>query len=321
MTPTIVLTIAVCDAVHLLSVYLRGLSQELTPEHAMRESFRLNLQPVILTSVTTAVGFLTLNFSISPPFVELGNMTAVGVLWAMVMTFTLLPAITMLITRKRNARVQNDVLIEKFAGLVVKNRKLSLVGSLLVAAMLISLIPNNVIDDDPITYFKPGVPLRDAVDFSIENLPGVKDIDFTLECGRSSCVNDPDFLGKLDEFGKFLEAEPAVTHVSTYIDVIKRLNRSMNGDDEAYYRIPEEANLAAQYNLMYEMSLPYGLDLNNRLNLDKSSTRISVLTTRITSAELIELGDRSHRWLKEKFGDNVKPGSSISLMFSHIGEK
>ncbi len=320
MTPTIVLTIAVCDAVHLLSVYLRGLSQNMGPEEAMSESFRLNLQPIILTSVTTAVGFLTLNFSISPPFVELGNMTAVGVLWAMVLTFTLLPAITMLITRKRKAREHNDVLLEKFADFVVNNRIKTLVGTLLVAALLISLIPKNVIDDDPITYFQPGVPFRDAMDFSIENLPGVKDVNFTLECGESSCVTNPEFLEKLDAFGEFLEAEPAVTHVSTYIDVIKRLNRSMNGDDDDYYAIPAEGNLAAQYNLMYEMSLPYGLDLNNQLNLDKSSTRVGVLTTRITNAELIDIADRSHVWLKENFGEEVKPGSSVSLMFSHIGE-
>ena len=75
VTPTIVLTIAVCDAVHLLAIYLRGLSSGLERLDAMREALRLNLQPIVLTSVTTAVGFLTLNFSISPPFNELGNMT------------------------------------------------------------------------------------------------------------------------------------------------------------------------------------------------------------------------------------------------------
>lgn len=320
MTPTIVLTIAVCDAVHLLSVYLRNLSQQLTPEEAMRESFRLNLQPIVLTSVTTAVGFLTLNFSISPPFVQLGNMTAVGVLWAMVLTFTLLPAITMLLSRKRKPQMRKDALVDNYSKWIVANRHKALLGTLLVAALMMSFIPKNVIDDDPITYFQKGVPYRDAMEFAIVRLPGVKDVNFELACGASSCISDPRFLDTLERFTQFLEAQPGVTHVSSYIDVIKRLNRSMNGDDDGFYAIPGQADLAAQYNLMYEMSLPYGLDLNNQLNLDKSTTKVGLLTTKITNAELIGIADRGHEWLKKNYREDAKPASSVSMMFSHIGE-
>lgn len=320
MAPTIVLTIAVCDAVHLLSVYLRGLSKQLSPEEAMSESLRLNLQPIVLTSVTTAVGFLTLNFATSPPFSELGNMTAIGVIWAMVLTFTLLPSVTMLITRSRKPSVSNDRLMIGFARFVVMHRSKALIGSLLVAFGLMSMIPLNVIDDDPIAYFEKGVPYRDAMEFAIEHLPGVKDINFTLQCGEASCVTNPEFLKTLEGFQAFLESQSAVTHVDTYIDVIKRLNRSMNADQQAFYAVPDRADLAAQYNLMYEMSLPYGLDLNNQLNLDKSETKVGVLVANIINSELIDLAERSHVWLKENHSPDAKPGSSLSLMFAHIGE-
>jgi predicted RND superfamily exporter protein len=320
MTPTIVLTIAVCDAVHLLSVYLRGLSQQLSAEEAMSESLRVNLQPIVLTSITTAVGFLTLNFATSPPFAELGNMTAVGVIWAMVLTFTLLPAVTMLITRRRKLSAVNDRLIQGFARFIVLHRTKALIGSLLLAFGLMSMIPLNVIDDDPIAYFDRGVPYRDSMDFAIEHLPGVKDMNFVLGCDRASCVTSPKFLNTLEGFQKFLESEPAVVHVDSYIDVIKRLNRSMNADDNAFFAIPERADLAAQYNLMYEMSLPYGLDLNNHLNLDKSETKVGVLVKNITNSELIALAERSHIWLKDNHSPDTKPGSSVSIMFAHIGE-
>jgi len=181
MAPTIVLTIAVCDAVHLLSLYLRGLGQDLSSEEAMYESMRLNLQPIILTSVTTAVGFLTLNFSPSPPFVELGNITAVGVLWAMVLTFTLMPALSMLLIRRRKEVAIKDDLIERFADFIIRKR---------VAVAVIALIPLNVIDDDPITYFKKGVPYRDSMEFAIEHLPGVNNINFNVECDKASCISE-----------------------------------------------------------------------------------------------------------------------------------
>ncbi len=319
--PTIVLTIAVCDAVHLLSVYLRNLSLNLPPEEAMSESLRLNLQPITLTSVTTAVGFLTLNFSISPPFVQLGNMTAMGVMWAMVLTFTLLPSVTLLLVRKRKPAAKRQAFLTRFADFVIRYRHRVLISTMAVALGLITLIPLNVIDDDPITYFKPGVPYRDASEFQLEHMPIVKDLSFNIECGSAACVNAPDFLAMLEDFRAYLEAQNGVEHASLYVDVLKRLNKSMNADQDEYYRIPERADLAAQYSLMYEMSLPYGLDLNNMLNLDKSSTKVAVFTNNITNAELIALSERGSQWLKENYRDGLSPPGSVSLMFASIGEK
>lgn len=321
IAPNIILTIAVCDSVHLLVSYLRGLSAQQSPIEAMRESLRLNLQPVILTSATTAVGFLTLNFSISPPFQAFGNMTAAGVLWAMVLTFTLLPALTILLVRKRKPRKEGIDLVEKYARFVINNQKPVLVSSVVTALILVMFIPLNVIDDDPISYFKPGVPFRDASDFMIENLPGVKDVNFSVSCGEPGCINDSQFLNKMVEFENYLSDQPKVIFVSSYTDVIKRLNRSMNRDDQNYYRIPEDNQLSAQYNLLYEMSLPYGLDLNNQINIDKSSIRIAVLTSQLTTDELIGLERKGWQWLNDNYSTGVNHRASVSLMFAYMGVK
>ncbi len=318
--PPIVLTIAVCDAVHLLSVYLRNLGLKMSPQEAMSESLRLNLQPVVLTSVTTAIGFLMLNFSVSPPFVELGNMTAAGVIWAMVLTFTLLPALTMLLVRKRKPANRKQVFLTTFANFVIRYRHKVLIGSMAVAALLVSFIPLNVIDDDPITYFKPGVPYRDAADFSLKHLPTVKDLNLNISCERAACVNEPSFLAMLESFQDFLLAQEGVEYVGVYADVLKRLNKSMNGDKAQFYKVPERSDLAAQYSLMYEMSLPYGLDLNNMVNLDKSATKISVLTDNVTNKELIDLAGLSQSWLEENYKPGLPAPSSVSLMFAHVGE-
>ena len=319
VAPTIILTIAVCDAVHLLMVYLRGLSTKMAPIDAMRESLRLNLQPIVLTSVTTAVGFLTLNFSISPPFGQLGNMAAIGVMWAMVLTFTLLPSITMLLVRKRKEQKQSEQALTNFAHFVVKNYKSVFATSLIFAALLISFIPLNVIDDDPINYFKPGVPYRDASEFAIDNSLGVNDINFSIDCGEPGCINGTDYLKTLDQFDQFLREQEFVIHVSTYSDVLKRLNKSMNRDKESFYKIPDDSNLSAQYNLLYEMSLPYGLDLNNQINIDKSATKVTVMADRMTSDELIDLESNSNQWLKDNFSKDSPPGASVILMFAHVG--
>jgi len=288
---------------------------------AMSESLRLNLQPIILTSVTTAVGFFTLNFSNSPPFRELGTISGIGVLWAMVLTFTLLPGITMFLVRRRKATTQNVEAFSIFSRFVVGNRKAVVVVTSLVTIALVALIPLNEIDDDPSSYFKPGVPFRDATDFMVENLPSIQDFNFSVDCGEPGCVNRPEFLLKLAEFGDWAEQQPGVEYVSTYVDVMRRLNRSMNNDDQAYYVIPDDGELTAQYNLMYEMSLSYGLDLNNQLNIDKSATRISIFTTQISTGDFINMEERSRQWFRDNYPELDSPGSSVFMMFAHIGEK
>ncbi len=320
-TPTIVLTIAVCDAVHLLSIYLRSLARDMDRFEAMREALRLNLQPIVLTSITTAVGFLTLNFATSPPFAELGNMTAFGVLWAMLMTFTLLPALGMLLVRKRKPAGQDKSALLRYADWVIGHRKQAFWGSLVVAIGLMSMIPLNTINDDPITYFKPGIEYRAAMDFAADNLPGINDINLSIDCGEPSCVSKPDFLEMLNQFQEWALSQPEVVQVSSYADVVKRLNRSMNADQPAFYRVPESAEMAAQYNLIYEMSLPFGLDLNNQLNLDKSATKFTILVERVTSSELIDVADRAQGWLDQNYNGTANPPSGVNLMFSHIGEK
>ena len=55
-----------------------------------------------------------------------------------------------------------------------------------------------------------------------------------------------------------------MTHVQAFSDIMKRLNKNMHGDDPAFYRLPEDPDLAAQYLLLYEFSLPFGSDLNDR---------------------------------------------------------
>lgn len=319
--PMIVLTIAVCDAVHLLSVYQRSLSEQLAPIDAMRESLRLNLQPIVLTSVTTAVGFLTLNFSISPPFAQLGNMTAIGVIWAMVLTFTFLPAVSVLLVRKSKPKPNRDKYLRHIANFVVSNSKACFFGAMSVAILLVSFIPMNIIDDNPTSYFKKGVEFRDATEFALKHLPALNDVEFSLDCGSPSCTSDPEFLQTISDFQEWYEQQPGVLYVSTYADVIRNLNRSMNADNQSFYSIPDTADLSAQYSLMYEMSLPYGLDLNNQLNLDKSATKITVIAGNMISSDVIRLADRGHEWLLENYRSDAQPGSSISLMFSHIGEK
>ena len=88
-----------------------------------------------------------------------------------------------------------------------------------------------------------------------------------------------------------------MTHVYSYADVITRLNRNMHADNYAYHEIPDDRELAAQYLLLYELSLPYGLDLNDRINVDKSATRVTASVGEVSTVEVPNRGgNRTIGW-------------------------
>lgn len=321
VAPIIILTIAVCDSVHLLTVYLHNLSLGSEPKEAMQNSLEINLHPILITSITTAVGFLTLNFSASPPFRELGNVSALGVMVAMLLTLTLLPLISMLTVRTRGKQRKNVKIAGALATFIISYQRLSFILTLLISVALISFIPLNKVNDDPALYFKQGNSYRDAIDFSQQSIPGIFDINFSLNCGTNGCIHEPSYLAKVEEFEHWLLQRPEVESVTSYVDVVKRINRNLNGDEPSFYLLPESAEQAAQYNLVYELSLPFGLDLNNLINFDKSALRVSAFTHQVTTGEFVSLEETARNWLAVHHPELASRGSSIRVMFSSLGER
>ncbi len=323
-TPIMVLTLSVADCVHILSTLFHEMRHGKNKREALLSSLQINMQPIFLTSVTTAIGFLSLNFSDSPPFRDLGNMVAAGVMLAFVLSVTFFPALLMALPVKvkplDERRRRNDPFL-RLADWVIDHRRwlLPLMSVLIVGLSV--LAPLNRLNDDFVKYFDHRVPFRQATDFMQEHLTGMTRMDISLDSGTSSGINDPAFLQTVEDLSNWLRQQPETDHVDTITDTLKRLNRNMHGDDPAWYRLPDNQELAAQYLLLYEMSLPYGLDLNNQLNVDKSSTRIVATFRNLTSQEIIDLENRIHAWKAEHAPELQMDVASPSIMFAHIGQR
>ncbi len=321
--PTIILTLAVADCVHLLSTFYHGMRHGMTKQDAMVESLRINFHPVFLTSLTTAVGFLTMNFSDAPPFRYLGNITAMGVVWAFVLSVTLFPALMLVLpVRVRPRKEDGSHPMDRFAEFVIRWRRALLwgVGALIVA--LVAFIPRNELNDEFVKYFDKSVPFRTATDFTAANLTGIYYVDFSLESGESGGVSAPRFLARVESFANWLRTQPDVMHVYSITDIMKRLNKNLHGDDPKWYRLPEKRDMAAQYLLLYEMSLPYGLDLNDRINVDKSATRLTATLDNVSSQQVLALEARARDWLRANTPPSMHTlGTSPTIMFAHIGKR
>ncbi len=321
--PTIILTLAVADSVHLLVTAFQQMRQGKAKLQAIAESVRVNLQPVFLTSITTAIGFLSMNFSDAPPFRDLGNIVAMGVLAAFVYSVMFLPAMLAVLPMRIKQQTSRPAFFsfEKLADLVVNQRRTILWGMSVLILALIAAISNIELNDQFIKYFSKRYEIRQATDFVQENLTGWDIIQYSLDAGEAGGINDPAYLAKVESFANWYRNQPKVVHVDTITDTMKRLNKNMHGDDSSYYRLPAQRDLAAQYLLLYEMSLPFGLDLNNRINVDKSATRVLVTLRNTNTREQRQMDEKARQWLQANAPSMYTYGSGLAIIWAHISER
>jgi predicted RND superfamily exporter protein len=294
-----------------------------TKHKAIAESLRINLQPIFLTTVTTAIGFLSMNFSDVPPFRDLGSIVAMGVMAAFVYSVCFLPSMmAVLPVRVKPKSVGKRQAFDLLADFVINRRKLLFWGMLVLIAVLATGTLRIELNDNFSEYWDKRYDIRRATDFLHENMTGLTSIEYSLGSGEAGGINDPEYLAKVEEFANWYRSQPDVGHVNTITDTMKRLNKNMHGDDEAYYRIPGERDLAAQYLLLYEMSLPFGLDLNNQINVDKSATRMIVTFKDVSSRFVIESDEKARNWLTRNAPETMfTHGASMSIMFANISKR
>jgi len=320
--PTMILTLAVADSIHILASFFQQMQSGKNKTSAIIESLRINQQPVFLTSVTTVIGFLSLNFSDSPPFRDLGNIVAIGVIGAWLFSVILLPALVMSLPFRVKQRAEEDNnWTHHLSNWVIKKAKPVLLFGIVIMAGCISFLPNNELNDVWIEYFDTSMRQRESADFTRERLTGLGNISFIVEAGEDGGISKPEYLRGLEKAADWLRQQPEIQHVSTFTDVMKRLNKNMYGDTEDAYKLPENSELASQYLLLYEMSLPYGLDLNNQVDINKSKTRLTGSLASISTAQLLALQDRAVVWFRENIpAIKFSHGASSDIMFAHIGQ-
>lgn len=288
-SPIIILTVALANSVHILVTFYDQLRLGYQKKEAIKESIRINLQPVFLTSITTAIGFLTMNFSEVPPFQHLGNLVAVGVIVAFVLSVSFLPAmLAVLPVKTPQPQIGRADFMVSFADWVVRYKQRLFIAMLCLVIGLSVFIPKNELNDIFVEYFDDRVEFRTDTDYITENLTGLYGLYLSLDSGEEGGIAKPEFLADVEAFKVWLEQQPEVIQVDAITSTFKRLNKNMHGDEPSAYHLPDSRQLAAQYLLLYEMSLPYGINLNDQINVDKSAIRMLVVLETLSTRQSLE---------------------------------
>ena len=318
--PTAIMTIAVADTIHILVSFFYFLRQGQERNSAVMSAMQLNASPVFITSITTIVGVLCLNASDSPPYRDMGNLIAIGVFFAWLFTLTFIPAALTLIPLQAGRFVSSESKLSgRMAEFVIKHQRVLLIAMLLMVAACATQTGQIRITERWHEFFDESFEVRQTTDAIQDHLGGLHLLFFIADSEQENGINDPHYLQQLDEFTQWLRQQPQVAHVSAHSDTIKRLNQNLHADAAEQYRIPPSRELAAQYLLLYEMSLPMGLGLDDSLNNARSATRMQVRLHRTDSEGILAMEQSAVRWAQQHAPLlHIKQATGLDIIFANL---
>ena len=314
----VLMAITVAHSVHIIEAVLSGLRQGMDRREAAAHSLQVNTWPVFLTSLTTSIGFLSLNFSEMPPFRVMGNIVAFGSLCAFLYSVTLLPAFVSIVPmRARPAPAGRTDFFDAFGRFVVSRHMVLLCSFAVLTVVLIAGISRIELKENWLELLDESYEFRRSTDFLSENFTGLEAFEYSLDSGGEGGITDVEYLAGIDAFAQWYRTQPEVAHVLVLSDILKRLNKNLHGDDPDHYRIPEDSDLAAQYLLLYEFSLPVGRDLNNLIDVERSASRMTVVLESLSTREKVALDERAQAWLREHAPGMETAATGVSIVGAH----
>ena len=175
------------------------------------------------------------------------------------------------------------------------------------------------VNDDFVAYFDESLPFRTAAELTDRHLGGMYELEQQL-IALGGSIHEPAFLASLDAYTAWLRAQPETGHVLAWTDTLRRIDGAVQGGG-GLGELPASADLAAQYTLLFELSLPLGLDLTNVLAPDYGSLRQVVMLRDVDSRAVLDFEGRAMAWLKENAPEIAERHGGINLMFAHISER
>lgn len=306
--PVMIVSVSVAGAVHLAASWLRRRERYATPDAAATASVRANLLPLTLASATTALGFLGLATSPSPPVRVLGYLVASGVALSWLMALTVLPG--------RLRQVADGRLpgfgLGRVADWVVRRRGAVVGAGLAVAALAVMGLRQGEIRDNVFEYFAASSDFRQATSLVGRELGGVNAVLYEIGAGVEYGLFDADGLRATAAFGDWLRDRPEVRRALTVTDLEPLRTRLAAADfsewlDEAEVRAREAGRPAA---------------LAQEVAPDYSASRILVLLEDLDSRDILDFDEAARRWLDEHLGPaEYAGGAGASLLLAAVSDR
>ncbi len=269
MSPVFLMAIAT-DSVHIFNEFAFRFGEARDKRRAVLDTMAIVGGPVLYSDVTTAVGFASLATAPIIPVRIFGLVVGFGALVILLMSFTLVPAILILLREERIPKVTRGVergdarppsALPRLGGFSVRRAKaIALVGGAVLVIAVIGLSRIQV-NNNMVHWFKPKSDVRTADRIMNERLGGTSTAYLVIESPVEGAVKDPLMLRAIEGLQRELERDPRVGKTFSVVDYVKRINRVLHDDDPDFDRIPDSAEEVGQYLFLFGTSAkPSDLD-------------------------------------------------------------
>ncbi len=263
MIPVMLIAIGVADGIHLYSHLQLFLQKKpnATKKEASVDMIKNMWKPVVMTSITTAVGFVSLLTSEVYPIKYFGIFTALGVLAAMVFSLTLIPAGIMIfglpkVKKIKKENIEQQGFAHRFAATIIKRRSISIIATALIIVASVIGLQKVWINSSFLDKFEKDSDIVLTDKFINQNFGGTTQLNLILDAGNNkNAFKKPEVLKLVNKMQNKIENDLQIVGNSfSLTDYITRMNKVMNADKEEFNVIPETNEMVAQYLLLYEMS-------------------------------------------------------------------
>lgn len=324
--PGVLFAICLADAVHILVSLYHFKAEGFNPKQSLLMSLTKNLQPTLLTSLSTAISFFSIMLTDIQPVKDLGLLAGIGTLAAWLFTYFFIGSFYAIMSKGEvttpcvyhrdedevDSTVISKNISNKVAEWIDKYKKPIIIVFSVKFLLALAIALTAEVNSDPMKYFGKKVPIRVNYDFTATKMNGMRGIDMVIDSGKEDGIKDPAFLRKVDEFTTWMESDPEITNTKSALNIIKKMHQTLNNDDPKFHSIPDSQETVAEVLFLYQLGLPQGMDLNNQISIDNRKLRFRVVWTIETSRENELKADYLLSKSKE-FGLNVDTGGNVPL--------
>ena len=327
LMPVILIAVANDYGIHMVAHYFENLKRRLFDDKMenIRETASSLNKPIVLAGVTTIAGLMSLLGHILPPAQRLGFLAGFGILVAFILSLTFIPAALKLlrvpphIERGSVDRTLNRIL-RAWGRFFLRRKAMVVIGSSLLVVLSTLLIPNLVIDTDPLHYYREDAEIRMHSERISDLFGGSTQLSVVIR----DDIKNPETLRKMKQLGQFLEAQESVTNVVSIVDQVELMNEAWNEGDPQFKRIPETREVVAAYLELF--SLQAGDEEMERLvdvwgdSLHSDgywNAQVVARLTGVSSATILKLIDDVQAYVDENFEEGK--ASEVSGPASIVG--
>ena len=304
IAPILLLAIGIADAIHVLNRYNEEIVKGLPKRDAILNTMQEMKVPVIMTSLTTATGFLSLLTAFFVPQRQFGVVTAIGVLAAMVFSLVLIPAVLALLKKPRvrdlskGLRPLTRVLLG-FERVIVGHRKTVLVAAVVVFGVMLAGIPRLRVETSNEEFLGEDHAAVQVIDFVSDAFSGDMSVMIEFDTGRRDGLKDPEVLKAMLELEEFL-LDHGVNKTFSLTMLIRQMNQKFNADDPAFYVIPDDPYMVSQLLLLFTFQ---GGDLGDMALGDFSAGTITGMYKMDSSGNVSRLAGVVQEYIGANFPD------------------